>query len=218
MGHWRGCWVPEPAPDPAGVPIVLDPGLEVVEVRAVELDGRPVELVEVTRAGPPADPFAPACALGDLDACHAQGSALLGAGLAAQAAAVWLAACERGHAAACGDLAYQYDNPYVADRDGQALAVATRACDLRAQPISCYLLARWHEEGRLGAPKDPAEAAGRHRPKQPTVQGRRRAVSYQHSAVSKMVFAGHSESGRHPDCVSAASAVRFSVSNFVPRS
>jgi TPR repeat protein len=153
------------APDPAQ--IARDHGMEVVDRRTVVQDGQVVEVVQVTRADPPADPaaFAPSCALGDLDACYALGDALLSAGQAAEAAAVWLAACEKGHPASCGDLAYQYDNPYqqIPDREEHALAVGTKACELHAQPISCYLLANWYEEGRHGAPKDPAKAAALYR-------------------------------------------------------
>jgi TPR repeat protein len=153
------------APDPAQ--IARDNGMEVVDRRTVVQDGQVVEVVQVTASTPPPDPatFAAACAAGDLDACHSQGEALLYADSAAQAAAVWLAACDRGHAVSCGDLAYQYDNPYqqIPDREAHALAVGTKACELHAQPISCYLLANWYEEGRHGAPKDPAKAAALYR-------------------------------------------------------
>ncbi len=55
---------------------------------------------------------------------------------------------------------YQYSNPYIQmpGRDEHVLTVGTKACELHAQPISCNLLASWHEQGSFGLPPDPAKA------------------------------------------------------------
>ncbi len=150
------------APEPVQPALLDEPTIEIVDQRLVEEDGKVVQVTSFERSGDPPDlaALASTCEGGDQEACHQRGNALLSAGSYAEAEGVWLELCGQGHAMACGDLAYQYDNPYI-EMPGQkenAVAVATKACELRAQPVSCYLLAGWYEKGKFGLGVDAEKA------------------------------------------------------------
>jgi len=146
---------------PAGVEDAFkDNGFRIVEHHPAVVDGQPVQITTVTRD--PVDPATldAACGGGDLIACHQRGEALLGQGRYAEMEQAWLALCEKGHKPACGDLAYQYANPFiqVPGRETHGLEVTTRACELHAQPISCALLASVYEKGAFGVQPDAVRA------------------------------------------------------------
>jgi hypothetical protein len=78
----------------------------------------------------------------------------------AQAEQTWYELCEHDDFVACSQLAYQYANPYVIlpRTSERAAAVATKACEHHAEPISCATLAGAYKKGQWGLPVDPAKA------------------------------------------------------------
>lgn len=128
---------------------------------ATDANGQTVVVKTVERAAPPS-PNAGACAepVSDEAACFSHGESLLYGGDWAGLEEVWYAQCKRGFAPACGELAYQYSNPYAAlpHRAERAGEVLQRACDLHAKPISCALLADAVRDGQHGFLADPARA------------------------------------------------------------
>jgi hypothetical protein len=78
----------------------------------------------------------------------------------AKAEATWYELCQRDDFVACSELAYQYNNPWskLPHTAERAAAVATKACEHHAQPISCATLAAGYKKGLWGLPKDEKRA------------------------------------------------------------
>lgn len=141
---------------------VSSPDYEVTSAQlATDEQGQTVVVTTVERTDPPA-PDGAACVepVRDEAACLAHGQAMLYAGDYAAMEDAWYTQCQRGYAPACGELAYQYANPYVQPphRAERAVEVLNRACELHAAPISCGLVADAYQAGTLGFPVDAAKS------------------------------------------------------------
>lgn len=107
------------------------------------------------------DALRAACDRQELESCRALGHQYLLAARHADAEAVYKAACDAGDGTACADLGAQYLNPYVhLPHPEWALDVLTRGCEAEVHPpMACASLAEVYEDGRFGAPRDPARRA-----------------------------------------------------------
>ena len=88
------------------------------------------------------------------------GMALYEAGRNAEAEDALYPLCVGGDHNACGELAYEYSNPYVSfpHLQERGAEVTTKACEQHARPISCALLADAYRDGKFGLAKDPQKA------------------------------------------------------------
>ena len=140
-----GCRRAEPAP-PEGYEVKSRPAPNVIEVQPT-LPGDPKQLEAQCAAAEGGQP------------CRDLAMTLLGTDNA-RAEELWYRLCRADDFVACSDLAYQYDNPSLTlpHMSERAVAVATKACEHHAMPISCVTLSEGYQHGLWGLKKDEQRA------------------------------------------------------------